>query len=143
MKPGFAKAPIIVANLNTLVTAAGTSYFPDLEGKILLLEEMNASLSEEERDLRHLERLGVFDKISGLIVGKPEIYNREGAPFEYEDLILEITGEHRSYPIVTNFDCGHTNPTLTIAEMTPISLNATQGYKTEVIVLEPMILRTT
>lgn len=136
---GGASAPIIVANLNTLMTSAGTSYFPKLQGKILLIEEMNAPFSEEERNLRHLERLGVFDEIAGLIISKPEMYDRENAPFEYDDLILEIVGTNRKYPIVSNFDCGHTNPTLTIAEMTSVSLNAKQGYETDFTILEPMV----
>ncbi len=140
LNPGEATAPIIVANLNTVVTSAGTSYFPDVSGKILLIEEMNAALSEEERDLRHLERLGVFDVIAGLIVGKPEIYNQEDAPFGYDDLVLEIVGRGRRYPIVSGFDCGHTVPMLTIAEMSRISLVAKKDYETEVTVLEGMVV---
>jgi len=136
---GSANAPILVANLNTLMTSAGTSYFPNLEGKILLIEEMNAPLSEEERDLRHLERLGAFDIISGLILSKPEIYEQENAPFDYDDLLLEIVGQNRKYPIVSQFDCGHTNPTLTIAEMTKASLTANTGYDVNFELLESMV----
>lgn len=139
LNPGEATAPIVVANLNTLMTSAGTTYFPRLEGKILLIEEMSAPLAEEERDLRHLERLGVFDVISGLIVSKPEVYDPEGAPFGYDDLVMEIVGRNPKYPIVSNFDCGHTNPTLTIAEMTKVKLAAKQDYETSVTLLEPMV----
>lgn len=139
LSPGSASGNLIIANLNTLVTAAGTEYFPDLEGKILLIEEMNAPLSEEERDLRHLDLLGVFDVIKGLIVGKPEIYNQEGAPFNYDDLVLEIVGDHRPYPIITQFDCGHTNPTITLAEMCEVKIEAKQGFETQFEVLAPMV----
>lgn len=139
LNPGEASAPILVANLNTLMSAAGTTYFPKLEGKILLIEEMNAPLSGEERNFRHLERLGVFDVISGLIVSKPEIYDAESAPFSYDDLLMEVVGRNRKYPIVSNFDCGHTNPTLTIAEMTKISLSAKNGYETLLTINEAMI----
>ncbi|MEK6706332.1 MAG: S66 peptidase family protein [Bdellovibrionota bacterium] len=139
LNPGESSAPIVVANLNTLMSSAGTTYFPKLEGKILLIEEMSAPLSLEERSLRHLERLGVFDVITGLIIGKPEVYNGEDAPFGYDDLIMEIVGRNRKYPIVSNFDCGHTNPTLTIAEMTQVSLAAKTGYQTSVTINEPMV----
>jgi muramoyltetrapeptide carboxypeptidase LdcA involved in peptidoglycan recycling len=122
------------------MTAAGTNYFPNLEGKILLIEEMNAPLSEEERNLRHLERLGVFDVLRGLIVSKPEVYDQQGAPFDYDNLILEIVGTDRRYPIVTQFDCGHANPMLTLAEMSEVRLSAGVGFDTSLELLCPMVV---
>lgn len=136
--PGAASAEIIVANLNTLLTAAGTDYFPNLSGKILLIEEMNAPLAHEERVLRHLERLGVFQEISGLIISKPEVYDQQGAPFDYDDLVLEIIGTP-NYPVITQFDCGHTNPTLTIAELSKIRIEAKKQFEVSVEILEPMV----
>ena len=100
---------------------------------------MAAPLDEEERDLRHLERLGVFDSIAGLIVSKPEVYEQLSAPFDYDDLVLEIVGSNKKYPIVTQFDCGHTNPTLTLAEHSKIQVTARSGFDVEVTVLEPMV----
>ncbi|MBZ5496398.1 MAG: hypothetical protein LAP85_08345 [Acidobacteriia bacterium] len=114
-------------------------YFPALEGNILLIEELRWCHSLEERALRQLERIGVFDVITGLIVGKPEFLDPEGAPFSYEDLILEIVGAGRPYPIVTNFDCGHTHPMLTIAEMAEVTLRVGEGFDACVIVEEPMV----
>ncbi len=139
LNPGSAQGHLIVANLNTLLTAAGTDYFPSLEGKILLIEEMDAPLSEEERNLRHLERLGVFDVISGLIVSKPERYDQQGAPFDYDDLVLELVGGGRKYPIVTQFDCGHANPMMTLAEMSEVSIEAKSGFETHIELLKPMV----
>jgi muramoyltetrapeptide carboxypeptidase len=110
-----------------------------LENKILLIEEMNAPLAEEERDLRHLERLGVFDAIQGLIVSKPEVYDQQGAPFDYDDLILEIVGVNRRYPIMTQFDCGHANPMLTLAEMTEVHIECRSGFETSFEILSPMV----
>jgi len=138
LNPGTVSAPIVVANLNTLCTAAGTSYFPDLDGVILLIEDAVAPIMIEERSLRHLDLLGVFDRIAGLIVGKPEFFRAENAPFGYDDLILEIVGR-RDYPIVTEFDCSHTCPMLTIAQMTPVTLSATEGYDVTVMVDGPMV----
>lgn len=139
LNAGTVEAEIIVANLNTLMAAAGTSYFPDVEGRILLIEEMNAPLSVEERNLRHLERLGVFDVVKGLVVGKPEIYDQQGAPFDYDELIAEIVGTNRPYPIVTQFDCGHANPMLTLAERTEVRLSAAGDYNSRLEILSPMV----
>ncbi|HVZ38725.1 MAG TPA: S66 peptidase family protein [Candidatus Kapabacteria bacterium] len=138
LNPGSVEAPVIVANLNTMLTAAGTAYFPDVTGAILLIEEMNAPYSLEERSLRHLSLLGVFDRIAGLIIGKPEMPESQGAPFTLDDLVLEVVGR-RPYPIVSNFDCSHTHPMLTIAQMTTIALEANGGYDVGVVIGEPMV----
>ena len=82
------------------MSAAGTDYFPDLERKILLVEEMDAPWSLQERSFRQLQLMGIFEKISGLVIGKVEKPNNEGAVFGLNELILEIVGE-KSYPIVS------------------------------------------
>lgn len=138
LSEGEVTAPIIVANLATLLTVAGADYFPQLKGKILLVEEMDAPLDKEERNFCQLERMGVFDEILGLIVGKPETLKTQNAPFTYDDLILE-NGGLRPYPIVSNFDCSHTHPMLTLAQMTPISLRAEFGKSPRIRVLERMV----
>jgi muramoyltetrapeptide carboxypeptidase len=137
--PGTVEAPCLVANLNTLVTAAGTDYFPDLSGRILVIEEMNAPLSEEERDLRHLERLGVFGEIAGLVIGKPEVYSSQGAPFDYSDLVREIVPERPGIPVVMEADVGHTVPILTLAQETRLRVSASPDGSARLFVLEPMV----
>ncbi|MEY4064381.1 MAG: hypothetical protein RIR26_589, partial [Pseudomonadota bacterium] len=56
-------------------------------------------------------------------VSKPEVHNPSDAPFTYDDLISEVVG-HVTYPIVTNFDCGHTIPMVTIPQGAMVELNA-------------------
>jgi len=126
LQTGVAEAPIVAANLNTMMSAAGTQYWPDLKGKILLIEEMDAPLMKEERSLRQLSLIGTFDEIAGLIISKPEFYNSEGAPFDYNSLIKEVVGK-RSYPIVSNFDCGHTVPMITIPQGVRVKLEASDS----------------
>jgi hypothetical protein len=53
--------------------------------------------------------MGVFDRISGLVISKPENFDSEGADFGLDDLILEILGK-RPYPIVSGFDCRQLGP---------------------------------
>ncbi len=123
LNSGEVEAPLLAGNLNTLMTAAGTPYWPDLDGKILLIEDMAAPLSRTERLLRQLQLMGSFEKISGLIIGKPEFYEQEGAPFGYDDIIVEVVGS-RNYPIVSNFDCGHTVPMISIPQLSRVRLTA-------------------
>jgi muramoyltetrapeptide carboxypeptidase LdcA involved in peptidoglycan recycling len=121
---GRATAPVLCANLNTLVSITGTRYFPDLSGHILVIEEMAAPFSRYERNLRHLQLLGSFEQLSGLIVSKPEMPDSEGAPFTADELLLEVVGA-RNYPIVVDFDCGHTHPMVTLAQGSSLTLDAT------------------
>ncbi|MBF1198761.1 MAG: LD-carboxypeptidase, partial [Fusobacterium periodonticum] len=95
----------------------------------LILEEMNATIDSEERNLNTLKLSGVFEGVKGLIFGKPEVYNNKNSNLEYIDIIKEVLGE-RNYPIIYNFDCGHTIPSLIISQDSLLSLKA--NHKTGV-----------
>lgn len=136
--PGRATAPLVAANLDTLTRLAGTPYLPPLQGTILLLEEMDAPLAREEANLRHLQLMGLFDGLAGLLVGKPERFDAQGAPFGYDALVTEVVGA-QAYPIVTGFDCGHTHPMLTLAQGTRVTVDARGGTEVSVILQEPMV----
>ncbi|RYZ77513.1 MAG: LD-carboxypeptidase [Proteobacteria bacterium] len=139
LRDGDIEGRLVLANLSTLCSNAGTDIFPDLENKILLVETMSGTAATEERLFRHLERMGVFDAISGLIVGKIEDYKTSGEPFSHDELILEIVGSEAKFPIVTGFDCSHTNPMLTLAEDCLISLSARTNTPAQFKVIEPMV----
>lgn len=127
LREGTVEGEILALNLNTLMCAAGTNYWPDLKGKILLIEEMYAPLSRVERSLNQLMLMGVFQEISALIVGKPEIFDSEGASFGFDELLVEIAGHHFAYPVVTQFDCSHTLPMLTVPQLCRARLQAVNG----------------
>jgi muramoyltetrapeptide carboxypeptidase len=126
----------VIANLATLCRNAGTPHFPELGGTILLLEEMDAPLNREEANLRQLHLTGAFEDLAGLIVGKPENFDAQGASFGYDDLIQEVVGR-RAYPIISNFDCSHSHPMITLAQRTRVSLFA--DGEVSVAIKEPMI----
>ncbi len=130
---GSAKAQVVVCNLNTLCSIAGTKFFPDLKHNILLIEDMAAPHGRNERSFRQLELMGVFDEIVGLIVGKPEVYSSEGEGVSYFDLILEVVGK-RSYPIIADFDCGHTLPMITFRQLSMVELDASGDWLDSIIV---------
>ena len=138
LKSGEATGEIVLCNLNTLTSAAGTDYFPELENRVLLIEEMAAPFSKEERSLTQLKLMGVFDKISGLIIGKPEMPNSENAPFDMNDLIMEIVGD-RDYPIISEFDLSHTCPMHTLAELSRVKVVASSGYDVYFEILDSMV----
>jgi len=58
--------------------------------KILILEEMNATIDSEERNLNTLKISGVFEELKGLIFGKPEVYGDRNSNLEYIDIIKSL-----------------------------------------------------
>ncbi len=123
LNPGTVTAPILALNLNTMLCLAGTEFWPNFQGRILLIEEMDAPMARTERCLRQLSLMGVFNEISGLIVSKPEVFDAFEAPFGRDSLLCEIIGKP-NYPVVTNFDCGHTVPMITVPQGAMVNLNA-------------------
>ncbi|MBQ5543804.1 MAG: hypothetical protein IIT97_02585 [Mycoplasmataceae bacterium] len=63
-----------------------------------------------ERNLSALKNADIFKKIGGLIVGKSESYDDLGSNIKYQDLILQYI--EKKIPVIMNFDCGHTLPSL-------------------------------
>ena len=85
--------------------------FPDADdwnGRILLLESSEEKMPPEKyrRALEYLKRTGVFDAVSGVLVGKPmdEAYEKE-----YKDLLREVIADPE-LPVVCNLNTGHAMP---------------------------------
>jgi muramoyltetrapeptide carboxypeptidase LdcA involved in peptidoglycan recycling len=97
----------------------GTDYWLDKSEwteKILFLETSEEMMppTNFRRALRNYAAQGVFEKISGLILGRP--YNNKFVD-EYNNILLEIIRDEQSndqLPIITEMDFGHTCPTFTI-----------------------------
>ena len=85
--------------------------FPDAEewkGHILLLESSEEKPSPEKyrQSLEYLKERGVFEAVSGVLVGKPmdEAYAQE-----YRQLLIQIINKP-ALPVVFNLNIGHSMP---------------------------------
>ena len=65
-------------NLRCLLKLAGTPCWPDLTGKLLVLEAQGGSASRIAAGFAQLALMGVFDQISGLILGRFTQLEAEG-----------------------------------------------------------------
>lgn len=126
LNEGEARGRVIVANIETFVTLFGSDFIPNLKNCILILEDEDATITLEERSLNALKLYKIFDNLKGLIFSKPEIYNNKNSGLKYEELIDEIVGK-RDYPIIYNFDCGHTIPSICIPQNGIMNLVAKNG----------------
>lgn len=97
----------------------GTDYWLDKSewsDKILFLETSEEMMipTNFRRVLRNYAAQGVFEKISGLILGRPQ--NNKYVD-EYNNILLEVIRDEQGndqLPIITEMDFGHTCPTFTI-----------------------------
>ena len=114
VRGGRAEGRLIGGNLDTMLGFFGTPYMPEIcEGDILFLEDCKDDPERVERAFSLLKCAGVFEKIGGLIMGKHADYRDRGTGLRPWEVALEIIGAY-GFPVLAEFDCGHTKPMLTL-----------------------------
>lgn len=80
----------------------------DWKGRILLLEssEEKPSPAKYRRALEYLKEAGVFDVVSGVLVGKPMDETYDG---EYRRQLVDVIGDPQ-LPVLCNINIGHATP---------------------------------
>jgi muramoyltetrapeptide carboxypeptidase len=124
-KPGQAEGTLVGGNLAVLHALMGTPKQPEFRGAILFIEDIGEYLYAIDRMLHSLELAGVFDKISGLIIGGMTNISDTNPPlgFTLEEIIKEKTW-YRSFPVCMNFPAGHIddNRALVFGEMAKLEV---------------------
>jgi muramoyltetrapeptide carboxypeptidase len=112
LNEGEAEGTILGGNLGTLALLFGTSYMPDLEGTVLLLED------DEEIEPHHFDRTlqslihqPGFDGVRGMVIGRFQ----RASNMDPETLAEIIRGkpELGRIPAIANASFGHTTPAFT------------------------------
>ena len=70
IRGGVAEGPLAGGNLTLLQCLVGTAYFPDLDGALLFLEDVNEDLYRIDRMLAHLRMIGALSRLGGVLVGR-------------------------------------------------------------------------
>ncbi len=107
-RSGKATGRLIGGNLSLLYSLQGSGSFPDSSGNILFLEDLDEYLYHIDRMVLSLKRGGLFDAITGLIVGGMTEMKDNAKPFgkTAEEIILEHVGEY-DFPVCFGFPAGH------------------------------------
>lgn len=165
LRAGRARGPLIGGNLTVLLALAGTPYFPDVTGKILCIEDDSESpLPYYDLHLNQLREMGVFDRIAGLLIGRPQGLMPAGddasdngaagdaagsaspddtsgdaavSPpgYGFAELLQEQLGGY-DFPIAWGVDFGHTDPMLTL----PLGVLAAMDTDSQTLtLLEPAV----
>ena len=109
-KEGSAKGELIGGNLSIIYSLLGSQYAFDFRNKILFIEDLSEQYYHIDRMLHALKFHGVFEQISGLIVGGMTDMKDTEVSFgkNVYDLVLEHI-EGKEIPIGFDFPCGHIN----------------------------------
>ena len=107
---GSAEGVLTGGNLSVLYSLKGSISFPDMEDKILFLEDLDEYLYHVDRMMVALKRAGVLENLKALIVGGMTDMNDNEVPFgktAYE-IIHEAVAAY-NYPLCFGFPAGHFN----------------------------------
>jgi muramoyltetrapeptide carboxypeptidase LdcA involved in peptidoglycan recycling len=127
-------------SLEVMEFMKSTPYWPEPEfwDRKILFFETSEDLPNEywaKLFLRNYGIQGVFDRIKGLIFGRPRDMDKEQIK-RFEQVIVDVVvGEFKQtdIPIVTNFDIGHTDPQyiLPLGILMSINCDESRIYLTE------------
>lgn len=101
---------VVGGNISVLYSLLGSDIFPDVEGKVLFLEDLDEYLYHIDRMMMAFQRAGIFDKIGGLIIGGLTKMHDNAIPFGMTaEKIISEKIKDKNIPTVFNFPAGHIN----------------------------------
>lgn len=107
-RPGMAKGVIVGGNLSVLCGMLGSNSFPETDGKILFVEEIDEYIYHVERMMYALKRAGHLAHLKALVIGGLTDIHDNPDPFgkTVEQAIFDVVKEY-DYPICFGFPAGH------------------------------------
>ena len=105
---GKMEGKIVGGNLSVLYGMIESDTFPELDGKILFIEEVDEYIYHIDRMMHGLKRAGKLEQLKGLIVGGLTQIHDNSHPFGQtaEEVIAEAVSEYE-YPVCFGFPAGH------------------------------------
>lgn len=134
---GQAEGDIVGGNIGTLLLLAGTPYWPSMKNRILFIEDDESETTRTiDRFFTQLRQMGVYEQIKGLVVGR--FARCVGfTPNDSLHMILKDALKGYSFPVLTEFDMGHTDPLMTIPLGARVNIDAN---KKKITLLENVVL---
>lgn len=113
-REGKCSGPFVGGCLSLITSLLGTPYFPELNGAILFIEDINEDPYEIDRMFQQLRLAGVLDKLQGLVIGRmPGCTPRKKPSFTLHEVWQNIATYIRG-PVLGNADFGHVDAKLTL-----------------------------
>lgn len=114
---------VVGGNIRCLLKLAGTPYWPDMGGKILLLESLSGGVPQMVAYFNQLKQIGVFEEIAGLLLGTFTEMEEQACRPSVTELARQYAGEN--LPILKTDEIGHSihAKAIAIGEKLKINLN--------------------
>jgi muramoyltetrapeptide carboxypeptidase len=133
LRGGTARGRLAGGNLALVAALAGTPYAPDLDGAILLLEDVNEAVYRLDRMLTQLWLSGALRSIAGLAFGSfTEIPDDPANAQRPIERVLEEFAARCGVPCVRDFPIGHIDD----QHMYPLGATASLSADEGVLVIE-------
>lgn len=96
---------VVGGNIRCLLKLAGTEYWPDMTGKVLLLEAYSGTIPQMVTFLSQLKQIGVFRKVQGILLGTFTQMEKETCCLDIVSFVKQYAGSE--IPIVKTQQIGH------------------------------------
>ncbi|MFT8872230.1 MAG: LD-carboxypeptidase [Sporolactobacillus sp.] len=100
------RGTLVGGNIRCFLKLAGTDYFPNPSGKIVLLESLGGLAARTASLLAQLDQLGVFQSCAGVLLGTFSQLERSNETPTAAELTLRITERYR-LPVAQTMMIGH------------------------------------
>ena len=107
-RPGTTEGFLVGGNLSVLYGMIGSISFPETDGKILFIEEVDEYIYHIERMMIGLKRAGVLKGLKALVIGGLTEIHDNPEPFgrSVEQAIFDVVKEY-DYPVCFCLPAGH------------------------------------
>lgn len=123
---GVVNGLLLGGNLCMLSTSVGTSFMPDLDGAILLLEDVGESAYRVDRLLTQLRNCGILQRVAGVAVGQFSEPVGVSGRISPSDVLNERLGD-LGIPVLGGLSIGHGDPNIAVPLGTFATLDANAG----------------
>ena len=99
---------VVGGNLSVLYSMLGSDLFPETDGKILFIEDLDEYLYHIDRMMMGMKRAGKLANLKALLVGAFTDMHDNTIPFGMtaKDIIFEKVKEY-GYPVIWDYPAGH------------------------------------
>lgn len=132
-RAGKAEGFLLGGTIPSINHLLGTKYWIDPQGAVFFIDipegvsiSEGLSISSADSCLADLDNVGVFEKINGLVVGRPYHYTQEETE-TLKKIILNYASDS-DYPVLFNANIGHCDPIITLRYGARAILNSEENY---------------
>lgn len=124
--PGRARGPLLGGNLAVLCSLLGTPFMPNLDGAVLLLEDVGERPYRIDRMLTSLRQSGALAHLAGILLGAFTKAEPGSDGMTIEDVLLDRLGD-LGVPVLSGAPIGHIDDNEPVPLGAVIELDSTAG----------------